>query len=139
MLVAPLGTQMLNVTGTLADGAQTLGGHIVPTITAAAEKAGRKAPRIVASLPIALTSDVDAVREKAATEFQVYGFLPSYRAMLDREGAEGPADVAIVGDESVIEKGLVALRDTGVTEFHAACFGSREERTRTREFLKSLV
>jgi F420-dependent oxidoreductase-like protein len=144
VLVAALGTQMLNVTGTLADGtitwmtgAQTLGNHIVPTITAAAEKAGRKAPRVVASLPIALTNDVDGLKEKAAVEFQVYGFLPSYRAMLDREGAAGPADVAILGDEATLEKGLSELRDVGVTEFHAATFGSREDRTRTRDFLTS--
>ena len=37
--------------------------------------------------------------ERGAWNFQMYGQLPSYRAMLDREGAAGPADVAVVGNE----------------------------------------
>ncbi len=78
--------------------------HTVPTITAAAERAGRPAPRVVTSLPICLTADADAARERAASDFRMYGFLPSYRAMLDREGAGGPADVAIVGDEATVRK-----------------------------------
>jgi alkanesulfonate monooxygenase SsuD/methylene tetrahydromethanopterin reductase-like flavin-dependent oxidoreductase (luciferase family) len=137
---------MLNVAGTLADGTvtwmtgpATLASHIVPTITAAAERAGKPAPRILASLPICVTTDVDAARQRAAQEFQVYGFLPSYRAMLDREGAEGPADVAIVGDASTVEKGVQQLADAGVTEFVASTFGSRDERAETRELLKSLL
>ena len=146
VLVAALGTQMLKLSGTLADGTvtwmtgpATLAGHTVPTITAAAEAAGRPAPEIYTSLPICVTDDVDAAREKAARDFQMYGFLPSYRAMLDREGAEGPADVAIVGDEAAVEKQVHALGDAGVTEYIASIFGSREERSRTRALLQSLL
>ena len=146
VLVAALGTQMLNLAGTLADGTvtwmtgpATLASHIVPTITAAAEKAGRPAPQIAASLPVCVTTDVDTARTKAAKDFQVYGFLPSYRAMLEREGAQGPADVAIVGDEATVEKQVRAIADAGVTKFVAAEFGSREERTRTRALLKTLL
>ena len=102
-------------------------------------QAGRPAPRVIASLPICITNDVDAARERAAKDFQVYGFLPSYRAMLDREGAEGPADVAIVGDDAAVEKQVRALADAGVTEFVASIFGSRDERTRTRALLKSML
>jgi hypothetical protein len=65
--------------------------------------------------------------------------LPSYRAMLDREGAGGPADVAIVGDTSAVEKQVHALANAGVTEFVASIFGTRDERTRTRELLQSLL
>jgi F420-dependent oxidoreductase-like protein len=146
VLVAALGTQMLKVAGTMTQGtvtwmtgAATLASHTVPTITAAAEKAGRQAPEIAASLPICVTNDVDATRERAAREFQVYGFLPSYRAMLDREGAETPGDVAIVGDEAVVRNGVQSLADAGVTEFVATIFGSKEERTRTRAFLTSML
>ena len=121
-------------------GPATLGSHTVPTITAAA-KAGRAGPRrgSSTSLPICVTDDIDAARERAAQDFQVYGFLPSYRAMLDREGAEGPADVAIVGDEATVEKQVRALADAGVTEFVASIFGSREERAQTRALLKSML
>ncbi len=145
VVIAALGTQMLKLAGTMADGTvtwmtgpATLASHTVPTITAAAEEAGKPAPRIYASLPICITNDVDAARQRAAQDFQVYGFLPSYRAMLDREGAKGPADVAIVGDEAAVEKQLRALADAGVTEYIASIFGSREERTRTRALLQSI-
>ncbi len=146
VLIAALGTQMLTLAGTVADGTvtwmtgpATLAQHTVPTITAAAEKAGRPAPRVASSLPICVTADIDTAREHAARDFQVYGFLPAYRAMLDREGAEGPADVAIVGDESAVEKQVHALADAGVTEFVASIFGSREERAQTRALLKSML
>jgi alkanesulfonate monooxygenase SsuD/methylene tetrahydromethanopterin reductase-like flavin-dependent oxidoreductase (luciferase family) len=137
---------MLELAGTVANGTATwmtgpatLAAHTVPAITAAAERAGRPAPRIVSSLPICVTSDADAARERAATDFQVYGFLPSYRAMLDREGAAGPADVALVGDEATVTKELGRIFDAGATEYVAAVFGSREERAATRTLLKSLL
>jgi 5,10-methylenetetrahydromethanopterin reductase len=120
-------------------GPATVASHIVPTISDAAEKAGRPAPQIATSLPICVTADIDEARQRAAKDFQVYGFLPSYRAMLDREGAEGPADVAIVGDEAEVEKQVHALADAGVTEFVASIFGTREERETTRTLLKSML
>jgi F420-dependent oxidoreductase-like protein len=145
VLVAALGTQMLNLAGRMADGTSTwmagpatLASHTVPTITASAEKAGRPAPEVYSSLPICVTDDVDAARQRAAQEFQVYGFLPSYRAMLDREGAEDPGAVAIVGDAATVEKELGRLRDAGVTEFVASIFGTRDERARTRTLLQTL-
>jgi 5,10-methylenetetrahydromethanopterin reductase len=146
VLVAALGAQMLKLAGTVTDGTMTwmtgpatIAAHTVPTITAAAEAAGRPAPTIATSLPVCVTSDIDAARQRAAQDFQVYGFLPSYRAMLDREGAEGPADVAIVGDEGTVEKQVRALADAGVTEYIASIFGSREERAQTRALLKSML
>lgn len=146
VLVAALGTQMLKLAGTVTDGTvtwmtgpATLSNHTVPILTAAAQAAGRPAPQVATSLPICVTNDIDAARERAAADFQVYGFLPSYRAMLDREGAGGPADVAMVGDESVVEKQVHALADVGVTEYVASVFGSREERARTRALLKSML
>ena len=145
VLVAALGTQMLKLAGTMTEGTvtwmtgpATLESHTVPTITAAAQAAGRPAPRVVASLPVCVTNDVDAARAKAAQDFQVYGFLPSYRAMLDREGAQTPGDVAIVGTEAEVEKQVRALADAGVTDYMAAIFGGREEYTRTRALLTSL-
>jgi F420-dependent oxidoreductase-like protein len=146
VLLAALAPRMLDLAGTVADGTitwmtgpQTLESYILPTITAAAEKAGKRAPAIAASLPICVTNDPDGAREKAATEFQVYGYLPSYRAMLDKEGAQGPADVAIVGDEATVAKHVQRIADVGVTDFAAAEFGGKEDRARTREVLRSLL
>jgi len=127
VLVAALGPAMLKLAGsrtagtiTWMTGPKTLETHTIPGINAAAEAAGRAAPRVVAGLPIALTNDPAAAREIAAKVFEVYGGLPSYRAMLDREGAAGPADVAIVGDESALESQLGQLVDIGVTDFLAS-------------------
>jgi hypothetical protein len=79
------------------------------------------------------------VRERAAETFMVYGTLPSYRAMLDREGAEGPADVAIVGDEDAVGAALDRLDKVGTTDFVASIIGNSEDRNRTRALLKTRV
>lgn len=139
VLVAALGPDMLRLCGRLADGTATWMGGLgylrdvaVPVITEAAGRAGRPAPRVVAGLPICVTTDVDAARSDAERVFANYGRLPSYRATLDRGGAAGPGDVAIVGDESAIEAQLWALDAAGVTDFNAAIFpatGGNVERT----------
>jgi F420-dependent oxidoreductase-like protein len=144
--VAALGEQMLKLTGTVADGTMTwmtgpatLRDHTTPTIVRAAEQAGRPAPEVIAALPICVTKDPDAIRERCAQELQVYGILPSYRAMLDREGAAGPADVGIFGDEAVVEKGVRELADAGVTEFVATIIGDQQDLARTHAVLQTLL
>jgi F420-dependent oxidoreductase-like protein len=140
VVVAALGPQMLKVTAELADGTltwctgpQTLADHIVPTITAAAEAAGRPSPRVIASLPVCVTTDVEGALQRASKVFAVYGQLPSYRAMLDREGAEGPADIAIVGSAAEVTDRIGALAGIGVTDFAAVEFGAGDdERAATR-------
>ncbi len=72
--------------------------------------------------------------------FAIYGQLPSYRAMLDREGAAGPADVALVGDEATVRAGIERIGEAGATDFLAAEFGADDaEKSRTRELLRSLL
>jgi F420-dependent oxidoreductase-like protein len=145
VLVAALGPQMLALTGRLADGTltwmcgpRTLDQHIFPRISAAARDAGRPAPRIVAGLPIVVTRDADAARRVIAEQLAIYGQLPSYRAMLDREGAGGPADVALVGDEAELGRALDRLRDVGVTDLVAAVVPvEKDAERRTLDFLQS--
>ena len=146
VLLAALAPRMLDLAGSRTDGTatwmvgpRTLESHIVPSITKAAEGAARSAPRVVAALPVCVTSDPDRARQRAAKTFEVYGFLPSYRAMLDREGAEGPADVAIVGDESTVVRGIEAMTDAGATDFVAAVFGDSAERQETLDVLTGLA
>ncbi|MGZ6928880.1 MAG: LLM class F420-dependent oxidoreductase [Acidimicrobiia bacterium] len=147
VLVAALGPVMLKLAGRVADGTvtwmtgpATLADHVVPTITGAAADAGRPAPRVAVGLPVCVTDDVDGTRARAAQVFSVYGFLPSYRAMLDREGAEGPADVAIVGDEAAVAAGIRRVAEAGATDFSAAEFAvTPDERSRTRALLRSLL
>jgi alkanesulfonate monooxygenase SsuD/methylene tetrahydromethanopterin reductase-like flavin-dependent oxidoreductase (luciferase family) len=137
---------MLHLAGTYADGTitwmtgpATIESHIVPSINAAAKDAGRKTPRVAMCLPVCVTNEVDAARQRAAQVFSIYGQLPSYRAMLDREGAEGPADVAIVGDEEAVRSQLDAIADAGATDFEASIFGDDAERDRTFALLGELV
>jgi 5,10-methylenetetrahydromethanopterin reductase len=134
VLVAALGTTMLRIAGRMASGTvtwmtgpDTLENHIIPTITEAAAEAGRPQPRVGVGLPVCVTGDVGAAREKAAEVFSIYGHLPSYRAMLDREGAGGPADVAVVGSESEVRAQVERLAAIGATDFCGAPFGSADE------------
>lgn len=127
LLVAALGPAMLELAGTHAHGTttwmtgpRTLANHIVPTISAAAEAAGHEEPRIVCGLPVCLTHDADSAREHIARSLEIYGSLPSYRAMLDREGVDSPEELAIVGDEQVLRDALADLREAGATDFNAA-------------------
>ena len=146
VLIAALGPKMLELAGTVADGTvtwmtgpSTIESHIAPVINAAAEKAGRPAPRIGVGLPVCVTDDADEARSKAAKTFEIYGTLPSYRAMLDREGAAGPSDVAMVGTEDEVKAQIEHLAKIGATDLVANIFGSREERTRARALLSSLT
>jgi F420-dependent oxidoreductase-like protein len=146
VLLAALAPQMLRLAGAVADGTilwmagpDTIAGHIVPKLTEAAAAAGRPDPRVVCTLPVCVTNDPDAARERAADTFSIYGQLPSYRAMLDIEGAAGPADVAIVGDEAAVAAGIEHLGTVGVTDFGAALFGDAADQARTRALLSALV
>jgi len=147
ILVAALGPKMLEYAARLADGTilwmtgpGTIESYTVPTITAAAAEAGRPAPLVAAGVPVCVTSDADAARDRAAHIFRIYGTLPSYRAMLDREGLDGPADLAVIGDEAAVASVIGRFGDAGVTDFAASEFGgSADEKTRTRELLRTLV
>jgi F420-dependent oxidoreductase-like protein len=146
VLLAALAPQMLRLAGSVADGTvlwmtgpATIENHIVPSLSAAAESAGRPSPRVVCTLPVCVTADEAAARERAAKVFNVYGQLPSYRAMLDREGAATPGDVAIVGDSASVRHQIEHLGEVGVTDFVAASFGSGDDAVATHEVLQSLT
>jgi 5,10-methylenetetrahydromethanopterin reductase len=146
VLLAAMAPVMLRLAGGRADGTvlwmtgpATVRDYIVPALTGAAQAAGRPAPRVVCILPVCVTSDPDLARTRAARVFAIYGQLPSYRAMLDREGAAGPADVAIIGDEDAVGSKVMALADAGVTDFVAGEFARGEDAQRTRALLKSLI
>ncbi len=146
VLVAALGTVMLNIAGRMAAGTitwmtgpATVEEHIIPTINAAAAEAGRPTPRIGVGLPVCVTDDAAAARATAAEVFAVYGHLPSYRAMLDREGAAGPADVAIVGTASEVADQVRRLADIGTTDFCGAPFGSGAEIRASIDTLSGIV
>ena len=142
VVIAALGPQMLKLAADMVDGTNTwmvgpntMEQHILKTF----EDAGKSNPTIVAGLPIVMTNNIDAARESIAKNLTVYGQLPSYRAMLDREGIEGPADLALVGDENYLFGQIKRFADMGVSDFNAAIMDVEEGAyERTIEFLASL-
>lgn len=146
-VIAALGPQMLKVAAETSDGTltwctgpKTLSGHTIPTINAAAEAVGRPAPRVIAALPVCVTDDKEGAKTRAAQVFEIYGSLPSYRAMLDREGAAGPEDIAITGSTEQVVERIGALAELGVTDFAAVEFpGNPDEAGETRAAIKQLL
>jgi F420-dependent oxidoreductase-like protein len=143
VVVAALGPVMLKLAGRLTDGTatwmtgpNTIADHIAPTIRQAASDAGRPDPMVIAGVPVSVTDDPDAARAEAEAVFAIYGTLPSYRAMLDREGAAGPGDVALVGDEDTVRQGIERYAEAGVSDLNVAPFGDLE---RTTALIESLL
>ena len=146
VFIAALGEQMLKLAGRLADGTitwmtgpETVATLTAPTINEAAAAAGRPTPQVISAVPVCLTTEVDEARARAAKEYVIYGQLPSYRAMLDREGLAGPEDLALIGDAETIAAGLQRFADAGATTVVANPFGSREEVAATRAAVGALI
>ncbi|NOX50163.1 MAG: TIGR03564 family F420-dependent LLM class oxidoreductase [Gammaproteobacteria bacterium] len=142
VVVAALGPVMLKIAAQMADGTNTwmVGPNTMDThILASLKAAGSADPTVVAGLPIVLTNNVDEAKAQIDKNLMIYGQLPSYRAMLDREGAAGPSDIAIVGDENQLRGQIKRFEDMGVTDFNAAIMGVEEGAyDRTMEFLSSM-
>ncbi|WP_103349404.1 TIGR03564 family F420-dependent LLM class oxidoreductase [Amycolatopsis sp. CA-128772] len=139
IVVAAMGPQALRVAGELADGTlpflagpRALEEQIVPALTKAAADAGRPEPRVIAAVPAVVTDEVEPVRQIAAVHLGYYGDIPSYRRILDVEGVDHAADLALVGDERVVEAGLQRYFDAGATEVVLIQSGMRSARERLR-------
>ena len=149
VLISALAPVMLRIAGELADGTITwMAGCGRSSRTSrpdqkAAREAGRPAPRIIVGLPVVVSADAAAAREKAAQAFRVYGTLPNYQRILATSGADGPADVAIVGNEAEVERQLRDLASAGATDYLAGMFTVGDDPQaslrRTTECLKGLV
>jgi 5,10-methylenetetrahydromethanopterin reductase len=146
VLVAALGPDMLRLCGRLADGTVTWMGGVeylrdvaVPAMSEAAAKAGRAAPRFIAMVPMLLTNDAAAGRETVNSTFQMYGGIPSYRATLDRGGAAGPADVALIGGEEELERGLKRFEGAGVTDLVVVAPRGAAEEQATLEWAAAMA
>jgi 5,10-methylenetetrahydromethanopterin reductase len=145
LLVAALGPKMLALAGRLAEGTitwmtgiKTVAAHIAPSIAASARAAGRPDPRVVVGLPVCVSSDRGA-RDRIAEQFASYGRMPSYRAMLEREGILRPGDVAVVGTEAHVREQLAELAESGATDLLASVTGTPAEVEHTRALLQSLI
>lgn len=148
VLISGLAPIMLRLAGDTADGTilawagpKTVAEHYLPRINAAAEAAGRPKPRVCVMLPVAVTNDAAAAREQAAVTYEMYGRLPNYQRVLAREGAASPAELALCGDESIVEQHVRALAEAGATDVIAWVFavGGDTEMQRTWECLGSIA
>jgi len=146
VLVAALGPQMLKLVGRVADGTvtwmtgpETIRNHISPVINAAAEEAERPVPQVIAAVPVCITSDPDMAEEYAKRDFGFYGDLPSYRAMLEREGLANSWDIALSGSFEEVAEGLQKYSDSGGTQVVAAVYGPDEAREQTVSELAKLM
>jgi len=140
--VAALGPQLLKVaarrtagTVTWMTGPNTIRDHVIATMRAAG---GDAHPEVIAAFPICVTDDAAAARAFAAEALGMYGAQPSYRAMLDREGLEGPGDIAILGDEASVTAQIEGLAEIGVDELGAYVLAPNpEDAARTRALLRA--
>ncbi len=146
VLVAALGPQMLKLVGRVADGTvtwmtgpETIRNHISPVINAAAEEAGRPVPQVIAAVPVCITSDSDMAEKYAKRDFGFYGDLPSYRAMLEREGLANSWDIALSGSFEEVADGLQKYAESGGTQVVAAVYGPDEAREQTVSELAKLM
>ena len=142
LVVAALGPKMLRLAGRYSDGTvtwmtgpKTLASQVVPQITAAATKAGRPTPRVIAGLPICVTSDREEARDRIRPILAGSARMPSYGRQLAAEGLDDPVDLACIGDETEVAGRLSSLNGIGVTELLANVLGTEEEVARTRSFL----
>ena len=129
VMLAAMGPQMLRLAGERTAGSilwlsgpKAIAEQIKPALDRAAADAGRPAPRIVASVPVCVTNKPDEVKAMVATLLEGYNDLPSYRGVMDAEGAGGPADVSLIGSEDAVRAGLAAFAAAGATDFSALEF-----------------
>jgi 5,10-methylenetetrahydromethanopterin reductase len=129
VMLAAMGPRMLRLAGGRTAGSilwlsgpRAIAEQIKPALDTAAAAAGRPAPRIVASVPVCVTRKADDVRSLVAAMLAGYNDLPSYRGVMDAEGAGGPADVSLIGSEDEVRAGLAAFAAAGATDFSALEF-----------------
>jgi F420-dependent oxidoreductase-like protein len=155
VMIAALGLVMLRLAAERTDGTilwladeRAIGSHIAPAITAGAEAAGRRSPRIVAGVPVCLCRDdeVGVAVSRANRVLSESEVSPNYQRLLDRGDARTVGDILAAGTEASIEKRLRSFADAGATDVSLRVVpigGTREEKLassgRTREYIASLA
>jgi F420-dependent oxidoreductase-like protein len=155
VLLAALGPVMLRLAGERADGTslwladeKTISSHVVPTITAAADAAGRPEPRVLAGVPVCLCRDdeVDLAIERTNRVLSEAVTSPNYQRLMEHGDARSIGDVLIAGSESGMEQRLRSFASAGLTDLNARVVAIGKDRDelkasadRTRAFLSSVA
>ncbi len=154
ILLAALGPAMLRLAGERTDGTilwmadeRVIGDHIAPTITKAAEGAGRKAPRVVAGVPVCLCAagEVEEAIGRTNRLLSEAEVSPNYQKLLDRGDARQIGDLLAAGTEEMILERLRSFASAGATDVSIRVVPIGADRDaklassrRTRDFLASL-
>ncbi|MBT6312539.1 MAG: TIGR03564 family F420-dependent LLM class oxidoreductase [Alphaproteobacteria bacterium] len=124
ILLAALGPRMLKFAGARAAGTtlgqcgpKTIASYVKPLLEAGAEAAGRSAPRIMALVRICVTEDREAAKAVAREISSFYQEIPSYSAVIAKEGLAEPADLHLIGSWQEILDNLAAYAEAGATDF----------------------
>ena len=136
LMLAALGPRMLRLaadrsagTITWMTGPNTIRDHIRPNIGDGA---------VVAGVSAVVTDDVDRARAFINEALAIYPTLPSYRAVMDREGATEPADLALIGSAEQIIDGLGRYAESGTTEVAINRVGNPAQNAATLEAVSGL-
>ncbi|MGI9576883.1 MAG: TIGR03564 family F420-dependent LLM class oxidoreductase [Microthrixaceae bacterium] len=146
LLLAAMGPQMLRMAAERADGSilwlagpKTISEHIKPSLDGARPATAAPA-RIVASMPLCVTERGDEVRAMVDAMLEGYNDLPSYRAVMDRDGSGGPGGASVIGTEAEVLAAIEQFAEAGCTDFAPVEFTlSDDEAEATRTVLKSLL
>ncbi|HET6875389.1 MAG TPA: LLM class flavin-dependent oxidoreductase [Acidimicrobiales bacterium] len=136
------GPRMLAAAAAVADvvvtnmaGPWTLATHTVPALRRA-ERSDGVTPTLAVAVTVCVTDRPEVAAGFIDSTLAGYAENPDYRAMLDREGVRRPSDIAVVGDEDEVRRGLDQLIDAGVDEIIVSIKApSDEEENRTRAFV----
>jgi 5,10-methylenetetrahydromethanopterin reductase len=141
IVLAAMGPRMIELAGTRADGTLTwMSGPeavrgVASRLQAAAAGAGRGAPRVAVGIPVCVTDDEAATRDRMATYMDMAARMPAYRRQLDIEGVARPVDLAVVGTEREVDAHLDRFVAAGMTELCANIVGSSDDTARTMAHL----
>jgi F420-dependent oxidoreductase-like protein len=147
VMLAAMGPRMLALAGSRTAGSilwlsgpRAIADRIKPALDAAAADAGRPSPRIMASVPLCVTNDADSVKGFVAAALAGYNDLPSYRGVMDVDGAGGPADVSLIGTEAEVLAGIRSFAEAGATDFAPVELTlNPDDAAATRELLKGVA
>lgn len=133
ILISALRTGAFELAGEISNGAISwvcpvpyLLNKALPALQAGAAKAGRSAPPLVAHIPVALSTDRQAVLTAARKQLGRYGKLPFYASMfadagfpVDSDGTMSDAligSLVVSGNEATVAAHLVDLLSKGLNE-----------------------
>lgn len=141
IVLAAMGSRMIRLAGTVADGTLTwMSGpeavrSVADRLKVAAAEAGRPSPRVAVGIQICVTDDEVGVRANMAKYMDMAARMPAYSRQLAIEGVAKPSDVAIVGTEAEVDAHLDRFVAAGMTELCAYIVGNPQDTARTMAHL----